>query len=93
MDSRLFEHWFESCLIPSLPSNSTAVLDNATFHNKKRLVALAQKYGCSIVFLPHYSPQLNEIEKFWGWLKGKLKKIVHHFDDFNHALCCCFNFI
>jgi len=66
MDSRLFEHWFEFCLIPLLPTNSTAVLDNATFHNKKRLVALAQKHGCSILFLPPYSPELNEIEKFWG---------------------------
>jgi len=27
--------WFEFCLIPVLPPNCTAVLDNAPFHNKK----------------------------------------------------------
>lgn len=43
MDSVLFEYWFEHCLIPLLPPSSTAVLDNATFRNKKRLSLLAQK--------------------------------------------------
>jgi len=91
MDSKLFEYWFEFCLIPLLPSSSTAVLDNASFHNKKRLGLIARKYGHQIIFLPPYSPELNEIEKFWGWLKGKLKKVVHMFDDFDSALRYCFN--
>ena len=91
MDSKLFEYWFEFCLIPLLPKGSTAVLDNASFHNKKRLALLVEKYGHKVIFLPPYSPELNEIEKFWGWLKGKLKKAVHMFEDFNEALCYCFN--
>ena len=93
MDSVLFEYWFEFYLIPLLLFSSTVVLDNATFHNKKRLVLLAEKYGHKIIFLPPYSPELNEIEKFWGWLKGKLKKVVHLFDDFDQTLCYCFNVI
>jgi len=93
MDSVLFEHWFEFHLIPLLPPNSTAVLDNASFHNKKRLALLAEKYGHRIVFLPPYSPHLNPIEKFWGWLKGKLKKVVYLFHSFNDALWYCFNVI
>jgi len=93
MDSKLFEYWFEFCLIPILPISSTAVLDNASFHNKKRLALLAEKYGHKVIFLPPYSPELNEIEKFWGWLKGKLKKVVHDFKDFDEALCYCFNVI
>jgi len=91
MDSVLFEYWFELCLIPLLPSDSTAILDNASFHNKKRLALLAQKHGHNIIFLPPYSPELNEIEKFWGWLKAKLKRTGHMFDSFDDALCYCFN--
>jgi putative transposase len=56
------------------------VLDNASFHNKKRLHLLAQKYGHKIIFLPPYSSELNPIEKFWSWLKGKLKKVLRDFD-------------
>ena len=93
MDSTLFEQWFEICLIPQLPSSSAAVLDNASFHNKKRLVSIAQKHGHSIIFLPPYSPELNETEKFWGWLKGKLKKFQGVFDTFDESLGYCFNII
>jgi len=93
MDSRLFEHWFEHCFIPKLSPNSTAVLDNASFHNKKRIALLAQKHGHQVIFLPPYSPELNEIENFWAWLKGKLKKVMHLFDTFDDALCYCFNII
>jgi len=93
MDSALFEHWFEFNLIPLLQPNSSVVLDNASFHNKKRLALLVVKHGHKIIFLPPYSPNLNPIEKFWGWLKGKLKKVVYLFDSFNDALWYCFNVI
>jgi transposase len=90
MDSVLFEHWFEFCLIPSLPSSATISMDNASFHRKSRLILLAEKYGHRIIFLPPYSPELNKIENFWAWLKGKLKKVIHNFDDFDEALRYCF---
>jgi len=93
MDSTLFEHWFEFCLIPLLPPVSTAILDNASCHNKKRLSLLAHKYGRKIIFLPPYSPELNQIENFWTWLKSKLKKVVHIFDSFDEASRYCFNII
>jgi transposase len=93
MDARLFEQWFEFCLIPLLPPNSTTALDNASFHNKKRLNSLAKEYGHEIIFLPPYSPELNEIENFWGWLKCTLKKVIHIFDNFDDALRYCFNII
>jgi len=93
MDSALFEHWFEFCLIPILLPVSTAILDNASFHNKKRLSLLTHKYGHKIIFLPPHSPELNQIENFWVWIKDKLKKVVHIFDSFDETLCYCFNII
>ena len=93
MDSKLFEYWFEFCLIPQSPACSTFVLDNASLHSKKRLTLLAEKYGHKIIFLPPYSPEYNPIENFWSWLKGKLKKILPEYNDFDEALRYCFNVI
>ena len=90
MDSALFEHWFEFRLIPELPPSSTISLDNASFHRKSRLVPIAEKYGHRIIFLPPYSPELNPVENFWAWLRGKLKKVLYLFGDFDVALRYCF---
>ena len=91
MDSVLFEYWFEKYLMPNVPPSSTISMDNASFHRKKRLDLIAEKYGHRIIFLPPYSPELNPVENFWAWLRGKLKKILHLFDNFDDALCYCFN--
>ena len=87
------EKWLKISRKAELQLIEHRFLDNASFHNKKRLALLAEKYGHRIVFLPPYSPELNPVEKFWGWLKGKLKKAVHLFCDFNDALWYCFNVI
>jgi len=81
-DSALFKLWFEYYFIPNIPSYSTLVLDNASFHRKSKLYLISQLHGHRIIFLPPYSPNLNEIENFCAWLKSKLKKVVHMLDDF-----------
>ena len=65
-DSVLFECWFESRLLTSIPEGSVLILDNAAFHRKAKLEVLAEKAGCQILFLLPYSPDLNPIEKFWA---------------------------
>jgi len=86
MDSTLFEAWFETRLLPSLPSNTLIVMDNATFHRKSKLFPMAEKAGMRLLFLPPYSPFLNLIETFWAWLKRHLRKILPHHHTFNDAL-------
>ena len=90
MDSRLFEFWFVNQLLPSLDKGSVIVMDNASFHSKKRLQAAAQNAGCRLVFLPPYSPELNPIENFWGWLKRFLRKILPSCSSFDDALYTAF---
>ena len=90
MDSALFELWFETRLLPSLPKGTTIVMDNAAFHRKSRLPLLAHAHGHRIVFLPPYSPELNPIENFWSWLKRHLKKILPYCKSFDEALCLAF---
>lgn len=90
MDSSLFEFWFSNQLLPSLEQGTVIVMDNASFHSKKRLLFAAQNAGCSLLFLPPYSPELNPIEKFWAWLKRFLRKILPSAPSFDDALCTAF---
>jgi len=85
-DSVLFEFWFENCLLRELGEGKTIVLDNATFHKKSVLPNLAKKYGCEVLFLPPYSPDLNLIEKKWAWIKKYLRKILPKCSSFQLAL-------
>ena len=90
MDSALFEAWFGMCLLPALPEKTTVVMDNASFHRKKKLCGLAEAAGHRLIFLPPYSPQLNPIENYWSWLKRHLRKTLPLFPSFNDALCAAF---
>ena len=85
-DAILFEHWFERALLKEIPKGSYCVMDNAAFHRKSKLHALAERAGCTVIFLPPYSPDLNKIEKYWAWLKGELRKILPDYDGFMDAL-------
>ena len=91
-DGALFECWFEKMLLKSIPKYSVIILDNAAFHRKAKLYALAEKAACEVLFLPPYSPDLNPIENFWAWLKRKLRKILPDYDNFDNALMDCFEF-
>ncbi|MDR2560890.1 MAG: transposase [Holophagales bacterium] len=73
-----------------LPANSVIVMDNASFHRKSRLPELAGRAGHVVLFLPPYSPELNPIENFWGWLKRQLRKILPDCPTFDYALCSVF---
>ena len=81
---------FSSCLtIPVIKKGSVIVMDKASFHRQKQLICATQKAGCSLIFLPPYSPQFNPIEKFWSWLKRYLRKIL----PFNNALHTAFQVV
>ena len=90
MNSTLFEFWFTQQLLPSLEKDSVIVMDNASFHSRKRLISAAQNAGCKLLFLPPYSPELNPIEKFWAWLKRFLRKILSSALSFDDALFTAF---
>ena len=56
-----------------LPPNSYIVLDNATYHNNRRVKELFKDSNITLMFLPPYSPELNPIEKLWGTIKRYLR--------------------
>ena len=86
MDSLLFEIWFETCLLPAFLTNTTIVMDNASFHRKSRLIVLAQNAGYKLIFLPPYSPELNDIEPVWTNPKRFFRNYGQSFHDVEYRI-------
>ena len=85
-NSIFFEDWFQNTLIPNLPENSTVIMDNASFHRKKILNEIAEKFNIKTLFLPPYSPDFNPIEKSWGNLKRNLCDSLKSFQTISDAV-------
>jgi len=72
-NAKVFEDWFCSFLLPETRQGDVIIMDNASFHNKKRLRSYARVYKVTIIFLPPYSPDYNPIEHVWANLKRYLR--------------------
>ena len=49
------------------------ILDNASIHKSKKIKEfLSKNKWIKIYHITAYSPELNPIERFWGWLKSKI---------------------
>ena len=86
MNGDFFEIWFEEHLLPEIPKDAVIILDNASFHRKKRLLDIAGKYNRAVIFLPPYSPELNPIEHFWYWLKKTVADTLRFTFDLASAI-------
>ena len=64
-----FEGWLGKYLLPSLCRLSVIIMDNAPIHRKNVIRELVKETGHEIVFLPKYSPDLNDIEHDFSALK------------------------
>ena len=69
------------------------VMDNAAFHCKAVLQNLAEKAGCSLLFLPPYSPDLNWIENSWVWLKRTMRSLLPLYASFHLAILRLFQLV
>ncbi|MDR2646057.1 MAG: transposase, partial [Holosporaceae bacterium] len=47
--------------------------------------------GCSLIFLPPYSPDLNPIEHFWDWMKNKVRYTAHLYETLELAIMAAVN--
>jgi transposase len=58
----------------------TVVLDNARYQRNKVVQGLAVELGIRLLFLPSYSPNLNLIERLWGFAKRQSVYGKYHAD-------------
>ena len=72
----LFENWFKTKLVKTVSKGSTIIMDNASFHRKKKLKNLARRHSVKLLFLPAYSPDFNPIENTWANMKRALPDIL-----------------
>jgi transposase len=79
-DTAWVEAWVEQFLVPELQPGQGVVIDNASFHKSSRMRTLIEQAGCTLLFLPAYSPDLSKIEKFWARLKHYLRQTLHQFE-------------
>jgi len=90
-DAQLFEWWFENRLLPLLEPGQVIILDNATFHRKKKLRLLLESGGCTLLPLPVYSPDFNPIEHLWNTIKHHIRYNTNHslplWDKVDAAFC------
>lgn len=74
VDRPVFERYVEQVLIPQLTSGQTVVMDNLSVHKSARVAQLLHDHGCTLRFLPTYSPDLAPVEGGFG----KVKTLVRH---------------
>jgi transposase len=70
----LFVAYVEQCLVPTPQPCDVVVMDNLSSHKRKEVRALIEKAGCTLWYLPAYSPDLNPIENAFAKLKARLRK-------------------
>lgn len=80
-NSLLFEVFVQEAVLPRLPRGSVLVLDNARIHHGPTLQKSVEAAGCSLLYLPPYSPDLNPIELVWSWLKEKVRTWAPRTDE------------
>jgi len=68
-----FEAFLQDGLLPVLMPGSVLVLDNASIHRGGAIRELVEAAGCSLLYLPPYSPDLNPIEPAWSWIKHRVR--------------------
>ena len=51
--------WAKEMLVPNLKENQVVIMDNAGIHKLQKIHEAIEKAGCSLVYQPPHSPDLN----------------------------------
>jgi transposase len=73
-NTEVFHAYVREILVPTLKPGDIVILDNLGAHKNERTLALIEKAGAEVRFLPAYSPDLNPIELMWSKVKALLRK-------------------
>jgi len=75
LDADAFAAYLTTFLVPSLVPGTIVVLDNLSVHHDKRVRVLIEEAGCTLVYLPAYSPDLTPIEQAFSKIKESLRRV------------------
>ena len=75
-NSDVFKFWIENVLASCIQEGYTVILDNVAFHKSASVIDTFNRLNINFIFLPPYSPELNDIEKAWSWIKARVKKVL-----------------
>ena len=75
MNKITFITFVREVLLPTLRPGQIIIMDRLTSHRNSEVKALIEGAGCSLVFLPSYSPDFNPIELMFSWLKTFLRSV------------------
>ncbi|KJW07191.1 DDE superendonuclease family protein [Orientia tsutsugamushi str. UT144] len=74
-------------LLLILSPNLTQILSPLLFlYSTYPNLAVIESVGCSILFLPTYSPDLNPIEHYWFKIKNEIRKVTPQFKDISMSV-------
>jgi transposase len=70
----VFEAYLEWVLAAQLRPGQVVVMDNLSAHKGSRVRELVKERGCTLLYLPPYSPDFNPIEQAFSKVKGLLRR-------------------
>ena len=82
----LFLYWLEKVLLQELKKGQVVIMDNCSIHKSTIVEEIINSAGCSLIYLPPYSPDFNPIENYWAVMKNNIKKIRHNFENIVDAI-------
>jgi len=74
IDTAAFEAYVQPSLLPFLQPGQIVLMDNLSSHKGSRIEPLIASRGCSVLYLPAYSPDLTPIEEAFSKIKSFLKR-------------------
>ena len=74
IDTPAFEAYIQHDLLPFLQHGQIVLMDNLSSHKGSRIEHLIASRGCSVLYLPAYSPDLTPIEEAFSKIKMFLKR-------------------
>lgn len=69
VNSATFIDWIKHDLCPVLEKGDVVIMDNAPWHKKKDIANTLKEVGATLLPLPPYSPDFNDIEPLWATIK------------------------
>jgi transposase len=74
IDGESFLAYIEQCVVPTLLQGDIVMMDNLASHKVAGVREAIEAAGCTLRYLPSYSPDLNPIEQLFAKLKALLRK-------------------